>query len=156
MDRAAQETVAGFAGKHHVTTGRVDGPRSPAAAHAGIGLSGGGRLGTGRQYFPWIHREDIAAICQWLLDNPKARGAYNASAPAPVTNAEFTSALGRALARPTVVPVPAAALKLLFGEMSGLLLMSDRMLPTRLLEAGFKFRYPDLAPALAAIFARRA
>jgi len=77
-------------------------------------------------------------------------------APAPVTNAEFTSALGRALGRPTVVPVPAAALKLLLGEMSELLLVSDRMLPTRLLEAGFKFRYPDLAPALAAIFARRA
>lgn len=119
-------------------------------------LGGGGRLGTGRQYFPWIHREDMAAICEWLLDNPKARGAYNASAPAPVTNADFTSALGRALARPTVVPVPAAALELLFGEMSELLLVSDRMLPTRLLEAGFKFRYPDLAPALAAILARRA
>ena len=119
-------------------------------------LGAGGRLGTGRQYFPWIHREDIAAICQWLLENPKARGAYNASAPTPVTNAEFTAALGRALARPTMVSMPQAALKLLFGEMSELLLVSDRMLPKRLLEAGFTFRYPDLAPALAAIFARRA
>jgi uncharacterized protein (TIGR01777 family) len=119
-------------------------------------LGAGGRLGTGRQYFPWIHREDMAAICQWLLENPTARGAYNASAPTPVTNAAFTSALGRALGRPTMVPMPQAALKLLFGEMSELLLISERMLPKRLLEAGFTFRYPDLDPALAAIFARRA
>lgn len=119
-------------------------------------LGAGGRLGAGRQYFPWIHREDMAAICQWLLENPKACGAYNASAPTPVTNAEFTAALGRALARPTMVPMPQAALKLLFGEMSELLLVSDRMLPKRLLDAGFAFRYPDLAAALAAIFARGA
>jgi uncharacterized protein (TIGR01777 family) len=119
-------------------------------------LGAGGRLGMGRQYFPWIHREDMVAICQWLLENPKARGAYNASAPTPVTNAEFTAALGRALARPTMVPMPQTALKLLFGEMSELLLVSDRVLPKCLLEAGFTFRYPDLVPALAAIFARRA
>jgi len=119
-------------------------------------VGAGGRLGSGRHYFPWIHREDVAAICQWLLENPQARGAYNASAPAPVTNAEFTAALGRALARPTMVPVPQAALKVLFGEMSELLLVSDRMLPKRLLDAGFTFRYPDLAAALAAIFARGA
>jgi NAD dependent epimerase/dehydratase family enzyme len=96
------------------------------------------------------------AICQWLLENPKACGAYNASAPAPATNAEFTAALGRALARPTMVPMPQAALKLLFGEMSELLLVSDRMLPKRLLEEGFRFRYPDIDAALAAIFAPRA
>jgi len=117
-------------------------------------LGAGGRLGSGRHYFPWIHREDIAAICQWLLDNPRARGAYNASSPKPVTNAEFTQALGRALARPTVLPIPEAALKLLFGEMSELLLISERMLPKRLLGEGFEFRYPDLDGALAAIFAR--
>lgn len=114
-------------------------------------LGAGGRLGTGRQYFPWIHREDITAICQWLLDNPQARGAYNASAPNPVTNAEFTRALGKALSRPTLLPMPETVLKLLFGEMSALLLMSDRMLPQRLLEEGFKFRYPELDGALAAI-----
>jgi len=69
-----------------------------------------------------------------------------------VTNAEFTRALGHALGRPTVLPMPAAALRLLFGEMSELLLVSDRMLPKRLLEAGFRFRYPKLDVALAAIF----
>ncbi len=116
----------------------------------------GGRLGAGRHYFPWIHREDAAAACQWLLDNPQARGAYNVSAPNPVTNVEFTRALGRALGRPTVLPMPEAALKLLFGEMSELLLVSDRMLPKRLLDEGFRFRYPDLERALAAILPRRA
>jgi hypothetical protein len=71
-----------------------------------------------------------------------------------VTNAEFTRALGRALGRPTVLPMPQSALKLLFGEMSELLLVSDRMLPKRLLDQGFVFRYPDLAGALRAILPR--
>jgi hypothetical protein len=115
-------------------------------------MGAGGRLGSGRHYFPWIHRDDMVSICQWLLENPQARGAYNAGAPHPVTNAEFTRALGRALGRPTVLPMPAAALKLLFGDMSELLLVSDRMLPKRLLDEGFKFRYPDIDQALAAIF----
>lgn len=115
-------------------------------------LGAGGRLGAGRHYFPWIHRDDVVSVCQWLLENPRARGAYNVGAPNPVTNAEFTRALGRALGRPTVLPMPEAALKLLFGEMSELLLASDRMLPSRLLQEGFEFRYPELDGALAAIF----
>ena len=115
-------------------------------------MGAGGRLGSGQHWFPWIHREDMAAICQWALENPQARGAYNASAPQPVTNAGFTSALGRALGRPTVLPMPAAALRVLFGEMSELLLVSDRMVPRRLLDEGFRFRYPELEAALAAIF----
>jgi len=115
-------------------------------------LGAGGRLGSGQHYFPWIHREDVTAICRWLLENGGARGAYNVGAPNPVTNAEFTRALGRAIGRPTVLPMPEAALKLLFGEMSELLLVSDRMLPQRLLDEGFKFRYPRLDEALAAIF----
>ena len=114
----------------------------------------GGRLGDGRHYFPWIHREDTVAACRWLIENPKARGAYNLSAPNPVTNAEFTRELGRALGRPTVLPMPAAALKLLFGDMAQLLLASDRMLPQRLLDEGFRFRYATLESALAAIFGR--
>ncbi len=119
-------------------------------------MGAGGRLGSGRHWFPWIHRADVAAIAEWLIGNDAARGAYNVSAPSPVTNAEFTRALGRALGRPTVLPMPEAALKLLFGDMSELLLVSDRMLPQRLLEAGFRFRHPDLDRALAAIFGRKA
>jgi hypothetical protein len=115
-------------------------------------MGAGGRLGSGKHWFPWIHRADVAAVGQWLVENEAARGAYNVSAPNPVTNAEFTRALGRALGRPTVLPMPETALKLLFGEMSELLLVSDRMLPKRLLDEGFKFSYPDLDRALAAIF----
>ncbi|MGH8262091.1 MAG: TIGR01777 family oxidoreductase [Steroidobacterales bacterium] len=118
-------------------------------------LGVGGRLGCGRQYFPWIHREDITAIYQWLLENPRARGTYNASAPNPVTNADFTRALGKALSRPTLLPMPATALKLLFGEMSELLRVSDRMVPKRLLAEGFQFRHPELESALAVILAAR-
>ena len=114
-------------------------------------VGAGGRLGSGRHYFPWIHREDVAAICQWLLENPQARGAYNVSAPNPVTNSEFTRALGQALGRPTLLSMPEAALKLLFGDMSELLLASDRMLPKRLLDEGFEFKYAELGRALAAI-----
>jgi uncharacterized protein (TIGR01777 family) len=114
-------------------------------------MGAGGRLGSGQHWFPWVHREDMAAILQWLLENPAASGAYNASAPNPVTNEAFTRALGHALGRPTVLPMPAAALKLLFGDMSELLLVSDRMVPRRLLQEGFRFRYPDLEGALAAI-----
>jgi uncharacterized protein (TIGR01777 family) len=114
-------------------------------------MGAGGRLGSGRHWFPWIHRQDLTAICEWLLANGTARGAYNCSAPNPVTNAEFTRALGRALGRPTVLPMPEAALRLLFGEMSELLLVSDRMLPQRLLAEGFRFRYSKLDAALDAI-----
>jgi uncharacterized protein (TIGR01777 family) len=115
-------------------------------------MGAGGRLGSGQHWFPWIHREDMAAILQWLLETPAASGAYNASAPNPVTNEAFTRALGRALGRPTVLPMPATALKLLFGEMSELLLVSNRMVPKRLLREGFRFRHPELDGALAAIF----
>jgi hypothetical protein len=115
-------------------------------------MGAGGRLGSGRHWFPWIHRADVVSICQWLLEQQNARGAYNASAPNPVTNTEFTRALGRAIGRPTVLPMPEAALRLLFGEMSELLLVSDRMVPKRLLDEGFAFRYPELGGALEAIF----
>jgi uncharacterized protein len=114
-------------------------------------MGAGGRLGSGEHYFPWIHRADIVAIYQWLVENEQASGPYNASAPNPVTNAEFTRALGRALKRPTLFPMPEPVLRLLFGEMSELLLVSNRMMPTRLLDEGFEFRYPELKQALHAI-----
>jgi hypothetical protein len=114
----------------------------------------GGRLGAGRHFFPWIHRDDVVGACLWMLENPQAGGPYNLGAPNPVTNAEFTRELARALRRPAVLPVPEAALRLLFGDMAQLLLASDRMLPQRLLDEGFRFRYPTLDRALAAIFRR--
>jgi uncharacterized protein len=114
-------------------------------------MGAGGRLGSGEHYFPWIHRADIVGIYQWLVENEQASGAYNASAPEPVTNAEFTRTLGRALKRPTLLPMPEPVLRLLFGEMSELLLVSNRMMPKRLLDEGFEFRYPELKRALHAI-----
>jgi uncharacterized protein (TIGR01777 family) len=112
----------------------------------------GGRLGSGKHSFPWIHREDIVSIYLWMLQSHAASGAYNASAPHPVTNDEFTRALGRALRRPTIFPVPELVLRTLFGEMSEILLASSRMVPGRLLDQGFRFLFPDLDAALAAIF----
>jgi len=114
-------------------------------------MGAGGRLGSGKHYFPWIHRADIVAIYQWLVANGQASGPYNASAPNPVTNAEFTRALGKTLKRPTLFPMPEPVLRLLFGEMSELLLVSNRMMPTRLLDEGFEFQYPELNQALHAI-----
>jgi len=116
-------------------------------------LGAGGRLGSGEHWFPWIHREDMVSIYLWLLERDSCKGAYNASAPNPVTNEDFTRSLGAALRRPTILPMPAKALQLMFGEMSELLLVSDRMVPQRLLDEGFPFRYPQIGPALKAILA---
>lgn len=114
----------------------------------------GGKLGDGKQYMPWIHREDMVGAIRFLIERDDLSGPFNASAPNPVTNAEFTRELGRALHRPAVLPAPAAAMKLAFGEMSRLLLTGARMLPARLEEAGFEFRYRQLDRALAEIFGR--
>ncbi len=111
----------------------------------------GGPLGNGRHWFPWIHRQDIAAIYAWLLTQNTFKGSINACAPNPVTNRDFTAALGATLKRPAFLPMPALVLKLMFGEMAELLLVSSRMLPARLNERGFEFTYPTLKPALEAI-----
>lgn len=108
----------------------------------------GGPLGEGKHWFPWIHRKDMARIYAWLLTQETASGVYNASAPEPVTNAVFTRLLGKTLHRPTLLPMPEKLLRLLFGEMADLLLVSDRMLPERLMQEGFHFEYPQLEQAL--------
>lgn len=111
----------------------------------------GGRLGDGRHYMPWVHRHDLIRIIEHLLTDTTLSGAFNASAPHPVTNMGFTHALARALGRPAILPLPAAALKLGLGEMSTLLLEGARMVPARLEDAGFKFDYPTLDVAFADI-----
>lgn len=112
----------------------------------------GGKLGDGKQYMPWIHRKDMVGAIRFLIEREDLSGAFNASAPNPVTNAEFTRLLGRVLHRPAVLPAPAAALKLAFGEMSRLLLTGARMRPVRLEEAGYEFKFRDLESALTDIF----
>lgn len=111
----------------------------------------GGRFGDGKQFMPWIHRDDLVAAIVFLLNESSLSGAFNGSAPHPVTNEEFTKVLAKQLHRPAVLPVPAFALKAGLGEMSRLLLTGADMRPARLVEAGFTFQYPTLDKALAAI-----
>jgi len=113
-------------------------------------LGVGGKIGSGRQWMAWIHLRDVAAALLFLLDDDEARGAYNFVAPEPVRNASFTDALGDALGRPTLLPVPKLGIKLALGEMGeALLLDGQRAVPKRLLDAGFAFAFPELASALA-------
>ena len=108
----------------------------------------GGRIGDGRQWMSWIHRQDWINIAMAMMTDTTMQGAYNATAPNPVTNAEFTRILAKCLKRPALLPVPAWVLKMLLGEMSELVLGSQRVLPERLLKQDFKFQYGDLSAAL--------
>lgn len=108
----------------------------------------GGRIGDGRQWMSWIHRQDWIAIAQAIIADSSMQGAYNATAPNPVNNSEFTRILAHCLKRPAMFPVPAGLLKMLLGEMSELVLGSQRVVPERLLAQGFRFKYMDLSSAL--------
>jgi uncharacterized protein (TIGR01777 family) len=108
----------------------------------------GGRIGNGRQWMSWIHIDDLCDLAAFVLPESTLRGAMNATSPLPVTNAEFTKALARAVHRPAVMPVPAFALKLLFGEMAQVILASQRAVPQAAQRAGFEFQYPEIAGAL--------
>jgi uncharacterized protein len=108
----------------------------------------GGQIGYGKHWMAWIHIDDLVAMFQFALRNP-VRGALNGVAPNPVVNADFTRALGQALRRPTVIPVPEFALRMMFGEMAVVLFASLRAAPEAALATGFRFRFPELAPALA-------
>lgn len=119
-------------------------------------LAAGGRLGDGRQYFPWVHLDDVTGLIVAALTNERLSGAVNAVAPGTATNAEFTAALGRALRRPTPFPVPAGALRLLLGDMASLLLGSHKIAPAAALAAGYRFKHPRLEEALAAVVRRPA
>lgn len=110
----------------------------------------GGRLGRGGQSFPWIHVDDLVRAILFALEREDLRGAVNAVAPEAVSNLELTQTLARLLHRPALVPVPAFALRTLLGELAGELLGSRRVVPRRLLDAGFPFRYATLEAALAA------
>jgi uncharacterized protein len=107
-----------------------------------------GKLGSGRQWLPWISFADFLSAVVFLLEREDIAGPVNVVGPAPVTNAEFTRALARALHRPAVVPVPAVALRLVLGEFSVEALSSSRVLPGVLSRAGFTYRHPDIHSAL--------
>jgi uncharacterized protein len=111
----------------------------------------GGPLGDGRQWMSWIHRADLIALLIRLCEDETLSGAFNGTAPEPVRNRDFASALGAALGRPAALPMPGFALRLLLGEMAEMLLTGQRVLPHRIQHADFGFRYPDLDSALRAI-----
>ena len=108
----------------------------------------GGPLGSGRQWFPWIHINDIVGIFRHAILTPSLAGPANGTAPQPVTNAEFTRELGKVLHRPAFLPVPRVGLRILMGEMSEVLFVSQRVVPKATLASGYKFQFPSLAPAL--------
>ncbi|MCM0612256.1 TIGR01777 family oxidoreductase [Marinobacter sediminum] len=108
----------------------------------------GGRLGDGRQYMPWVHREDVVNALVWMLEQSDASGPFNVVSPNPATNTEFTRCLGKVLHRPTLFPAPAPVLKLALGEMAGLLLTGQQAVPDKLNKAGFQFSFPELEQAL--------
>jgi uncharacterized protein (TIGR01777 family) len=112
----------------------------------------GGRLGEGKQGFPWIHIDDEIRAIRFLIDNPRARGAFNLAAPNPLSSAEFIRRLAKVMRRPYWLPVPAVGLHLVLGEMSTLLLHGQYAVPKRLVEAGYQFKYQQAHEALEAIF----
>jgi uncharacterized protein len=135
----------------HVRFGVVLSPRGGALAkllpifRRGLG----GNLGDGRKWMPWLTLRDAVGILRFAIDNESVHGPINAVAPNPVTNAEFTRAFGAAVHRPAVIPVPAFALRLAFGEMADeALLASARVVPAKLIRGGYRFADPEIAPAL--------
>jgi uncharacterized protein (TIGR01777 family) len=108
----------------------------------------GGPLGSGLQWFPWIHMDDLIAAIMFILETPDLKGPVNFCSPNPVRNREFASALGQVLNRPSVLKTPSFMIRLIMGEMGKSLMSSQRAIPDKLLKQGFKFQYPDIKNAL--------
>ena len=147
---AAAEPAAGRARVVLLRTGIA------LAAHGGalprmvrpFRLLAGGPLGDGRFFQPWIHLSDVIGIALLALDDARVRGPLNATAPEPVRNRDLARAIGKVLSRPSLLPAPRAAIRLAVGEMAEVVLASQRVLPRRALELGYRFRFPELEGAL--------
>jgi uncharacterized protein (TIGR01777 family) len=111
-------------------------------------LFAGGPLGSGDQFVPWIHIADEAGAIRFLIEDEQARGPFNLVAPEGVDNRQLARAIGKELGRPSSLPTPAVALRVMLGEMSTLVLDGQRAVPQRLLESGYEFRFPELQAAL--------
>jgi uncharacterized protein (TIGR01777 family) len=109
----------------------------------------GGPVAGGDQYFAWVHLDDVAGAILFELDNEAAAGPVNLTAPEPVTNRELSKTLGRVLRRPAIAPVPALAVRALYGQMAEIVTTGQRAVPRKLTELGYEFRQPDLERALA-------
>lgn len=138
-------------------TGLVLSPRGGVLARMlpAFRMGLGGPLGDGRQWMSWIHAQDLVRLIRFALDQPAISGPLNGTAPEPVTNRDFTRALGVALRRPAVFPLPRLVLRLLFGEMAGILTSSQRVVPEKALACGFRFAISDIDAALMDILGQR-
>lgn len=149
-EQAARRVDGGATRLCRIRTGIVlgsdDGALAQMVTPFRFGL--GGHFGSGRQFMPWIHIDDHVRAMRFLADNDHCEGAFNLSAPRPVTNREFMKTLARVLHRPKLAWVPGPMLKLMVGEMAHLLLTGQRAVPTALTQAGFSFNYATLEPAL--------
>jgi uncharacterized protein (TIGR01777 family) len=140
--RGARVVIGRFGVILHLSGGAL--PKMLPAYRMGVG----GPLGSGRQWFPWIHLEDLIAAIDFLRQCQDARGVFNFCGPEPVTNRHLARTLGRLLHRPALLPAPAFMMRLALGEFSDVLLGSQRCVPQRLLDSGFVFRYPTIEAAL--------
>ncbi len=111
-------------------------------------LGGGGRLDSGKQWMSWIHHDDLVNMFIYAMENHSVSGTFNAVAPSAVQNTEFTKAMGRALSRPVILPLPGLVLKIIFGEMSQVLLGSQRVQAGKIVKSGFTFKFPEIQTAL--------
>ena len=115
-------------------------------------LFAGGPMGSGHQYMSWVHRLDWIEMVRWIVQTPEADGTFNVTAPHPVTNREFSRALGRSLKRPALLPAPAFAVKLALGEFATSILTGQRVVPAHAQTLGYHFRYPEIDIAFRGIF----
>jgi hypothetical protein len=154
-EKAAHELDSGGVRLAIVRTGHVLDPRGgflgPQLTPFKLGL--GGPLAGGEQYLSWIHVDDELGILLWALENEDVSGAINATAPNPATNRDFSKALGKALGRPAVVPIPGVAVDLMYGKEFGQVLRGgQRVMPRRALDLGYQFKHPELDEALGDLF----
>jgi hypothetical protein len=114
----------------------------------------GGPIGSGLQWFSWIHIKDLAEAFVFLMKHPEISGPVNLCAPGPIRNKDLAKALGKALHRPSFMPAPGFMIKLVLGEFGSVLLEGQRVIPRRLLDSGFVFQYPEIDKALQSIVAQ--
>jgi uncharacterized protein len=113
----------------------------------------GGKIGSGKQFVSWIHHEDLVGLILLGLEDARAAGPMNGTAPNPVTNRDLSKALGRALHRPSFMPMPGLALRITLGEVANLITKGQRVVPGKALDLGYKFQYATIEAALAQLFA---
>ncbi len=144
--RAAQAGIRTVSVRVGVVLGRGGGALEKMWRPFRLGL--GGRLGSGRQWMPWVHLDDVVGIMLHAVSNSDVSGPINATAPTPTTNLQFTKALGRALGRPTIFPMPAILLRGIVGQFANIVLSSQKISPRVAQQTGYSFQYPDIDSAL--------